>query len=276
LGAPAAAVFPYISAMFAGHFGVEAIAPHAARIDALIRGLADQDSRDYVRALSKFRWTMAPLDLPRNACVTGFYAYRAKGIGPRKGDHIVDCGAYTGDTAEAYLDRLGGEATITAIEPMQENFRRLVETIHTRNWSAIVMPVNAAVGAADGVVTLSGGTAEPNPRATAAMHGRENAQVVQVAKLDTLFSGRFGTVDLVKIDIEGFELDALRGAQNLIQTVKPDLAIAGYHKSDHMWEVPEAIWALDPDYEIYAGHHPAAPYEIEFFCTHPSRRAKAA
>jgi hypothetical protein len=83
-------------------------------------------------------------------------------------------------------------------------------------------------------------------------------------------------IDLIKIDIEGFELDALSGARQVIQTWKPDLAIAGYHKFSHMWEVTEAILALEPGYVIHAGHHPSAAYEIEFYCTHPARRAKAA
>jgi FkbM family methyltransferase len=159
---------------------------------------------------------------------------------------------------------------------MPENFRRLVETIRAKNWGARVLPVNAAIGATDGVVEISGLGAEADPRASVASRTGKAAHAVQVTALDTLFAGRFGKVDLIKIDIEGFELDALDGAKNLIRSAKPDLAVAGYHKFSHMWEVPEAIRALDPDYVIHAGHHPAAAYEIEFYCTHPARAAKAA
>lgn len=276
LGAPSDAIFPYVSGMFAHHFGMSAIEPHRARIEALLDVLADEDSRAYVRALTKFRWTMSPLDLPRNARVTGFYGYRAEGMGPFKGGHIVDCGAYTGDTAEAYLDRLGGDASITAIEPMPENFRRLVETIRAKNWAGRVMPVNAAVGARSGVVTMAALDGGPDPRASIKNEAAAASTQVQVASLDAMFEGRFDKVDLIKIDIEGFELDALEGAQSLIRAAKPDLAVAGYHKNSHMWEVPEAIRTLAPGYEIHAGHHPSAAYEIEFYCTHPERRAKAA
>jgi hypothetical protein len=162
LGAPQDAVFPFVSRMFADHFGASAIAPHRARIEALLDRLADKDSRDYVRSLARFRWTMSPLDLPRNARVTGFYGYDAEGMGPFQGDHIVDCGAYTGDTAEAYMYRLNGNATITAIEPMPENFARLVETIRKNGWGQNVRPVNAAVGASQGVIAIGGDAAAPS------------------------------------------------------------------------------------------------------------------
>lgn len=275
-GAPQERIFPYVSEMFAGHFGSGAVAPHRTRLEALMERLADGDSRDYVRALTKFRWSMAPLDLPRNARVTGFYGYAASGMGPFPGAHIVDCGAYTGDTAEAYMKRLNGDATITAIEPMPENFARLVETIRKNGWSHAVRPVNAAVGACDGRVLIGGDAAAPDPRASVSRAPAPGGRDVQVAALDSIFGARDRSVDLIKIDIEGFELDALAGARNLIQRQKPDLAVAGYHKATHLWEVPEAIWALDPEYEVHAGHHPSAAYEVEFYCTHPVRRAKAA
>lgn len=275
-GADPAAIFPYMSDMFAHHFGASAIEPHLSQIEALIDGLGDPESRDYVKSLVKFRWTMSPLDVPRNKRVTGFYGFAADGMGPFRGAHIVDCGAYTGDTAEAYMKRLGGDATITAIEPMPENFARLVETIRKNGWGQKVRPVNAAVGAASGTIAIGGDMADPDPRASVMKSQSANARDVQVAALDGMFKSDSQPVDLIKIDIEGFELDALAGARDLIKTWKPDLAIAGYHKHKHLWEVPEAIRAIDPGYVIHAGHHPSAAYEVEFYCAHPARREKAA
>lgn len=276
MGAPKDAIFPYVSDMFAHHFGEAAVAPHRARIEAVLDRLSDQDSREYVRALTKFRWTMSPLDVPRNARVTGFYGYDAQGMGPFRGAHIVDCGAYTGDTAEAYMKRLQGDATITAIEPMPENFARLVDTIRKNGWTHSVRPINAAVGDKDGRIVIGGTAQTPDPRASVSRPEAQGAQDVQVAALDTIFTDRNRPVDLIKIDIEGFELEALNGARNLIQRTKPDLAVAGYHKFSHLWQVPEAIHDLDPGYELYAGHHPSAAYEVEFYCAHPARRNRAA
>lgn len=276
LGAPQSAVFPYVSDMFAHHFGAQAVAPFRERIEALVDRLSDQDSRDYVRALARFRWTMSPLDLPRNSRVTGFYEYDAHGMGPFRGAHIIDCGAYTGDTAEAYMKRLDGDATITAIEPMPENFARLVETIRKNGWGRSVRPVNAAAGASAGWLKMGADLSAPDPRASVLRAEPQIAREVQVAALDEICTKNGEAVDLIKIDIEGFELDALSGARRVIAGSRPDLAIAGYHKFSHLWEVPEAIHALDPGYDVYAGHHPSAPYEIEFYCTHPARRGKAA
>jgi hypothetical protein len=44
--------------------------------------------------------------------------------------------------------------------------------------------------------------------------------------------------NLIKMDIEGAEPDALRGAQRTIREFRPGLALCVYHKPDHLWTLP--------------------------------------
>ena len=52
------------------------------------------------------------------------------------------------------------------------------------------------------------------------------------------------------MNIEGSELKALAGAQETIKKYKPALAVAGYHKTWDLWEVPLVIRRYDPGYRI--------------------------
>ena len=65
----------------------------------------------------------------------------------------------------------------------------------------------------------------------------------------------------IKMDIEGAEPQALRGARKIIQTQKPKLAICIYHDFRHLWEIPLYIKSLVPEYRIYFRHHTNLEYE---------------
>jgi len=52
------------------------------------------------------------------------------------------------------------------------------------------------------------------------------------------------------MDIEGAELDALKGAENTIRESLPDLAICLYHSPSHLWEIPLFISSLG-DYKFH-------------------------
>jgi len=59
----------------------------------------------------------------------------------------------------------------------------------------------------------------------------------------------------IKMDIEGAELDALIGAEEIIKRCKPKLAVCVYHNPEHFWQIPFYIKRLAPEYRIYLRHH---------------------
>ncbi|HEY8097641.1 MAG TPA: FkbM family methyltransferase, partial [Methylobacter sp.] len=62
-------------------------------------------------------------------------------------------------------------------------------------------------------------------------------------------------VDFIKMDIEGAELAALKGASESIQKFKPRLAISLYHRLSDFIDIPSEIRRLHPEYRFYLGHH---------------------
>jgi hypothetical protein len=65
-------------------------------------------------------------------------------------------------------------------------------------------------------------------------------------------------VDLLKMDIEGAEIPALRGASRTLNSAHPDLAIAAYHRPDDLVKLPaflEKAGYVGPAFELHVGHY---------------------
>lgn len=62
-------------------------------------------------------------------------------------------------------------------------------------------------------------------------------------------------VTFIKMDVEGAELESLKGAHKTIQRDKPKLAICIYHKPEDMTTIPLYIKELVPEYKLYVRHH---------------------
>ena len=78
---------------------------------------------------------------------------------------------------------------------------------------------------------------------------------IETCKLDDLLGDH--PVTFIKMDIEGAELAALRGAESIIRKQKPKLAICVYHKPEDIWEIPDQILQYNPEYKLYLRHYTA-------------------
>jgi hypothetical protein len=62
-------------------------------------------------------------------------------------------------------------------------------------------------------------------------------------------------VTFIKMDVEGAELESLKGAEKTICRDRPKLAVCIYHKREDMVEIPLFIKKLVPDYKLYVRMH---------------------
>lgn len=76
-------------------------------------------------------------------------------------------------------------------------------------------------------------------------------------------------VTMIKMDVEGAELESLKGACQTIQRDRPKLAVCIYHKSEDMTEIPLYIQKLVPEYKFYLRHHSNNGRETVFYAVMP-------
>ena len=73
------------------------------------------------------------------------------------------------------------------------------------------------------------------------------------------------SVEFIKLDIEGAELEALIGAKNTISKLKPELAICVYHKQTDFIEIPTLILKLNPEYKVRLRHYTQGVFETVMY-----------
>lgn len=163
---------------------------------------------------------------------------------------FVDAGAFIGDTVESFLAATKGSyRAIYALEPEVENFQTLMKAVGGR---PNVFCTQAAVGAEEGQISFF----SDDSGLKADKHGGET---VNVKPLDSLL--RDVPVTFLKMDVEGMECAALRGAKQIIRKNHPKLAVCTYHSNADMIEVPKLILELDPSYRLYFRHYTNALVE---------------
>lgn len=78
-------------------------------------------------------------------------------------------------------------------------------------------------------------------------------------------------VTFIKMDVEGAELESLKGAERTIRRDKPKLAISIYHKPEDMWTIPLYIKELVPEYKLYIRHHSSGTGETVLYAVMPRK-----
>jgi FkbM family methyltransferase len=97
------------------------------------------------------------------------------------------------------------------------------------------------------------------------------SECVRISTIDTIAEQyRLGPGGMIKMDIEGYEMNALEGATETLKNYKPALAIAVYHEYDNCHKCAEIIRTANPDYRIefrgcYAYFSPLRPYILFAF-----------
>ncbi len=188
-------------------------------------------------------------------------------IGVREGDYVIDGGACFGDTALFFANQVGKEGKVYSFEFVPENLDAL-----NQNFS-LNPELKGRIKIIQNPLWSNSGTPvyfESNGPATHVSMKRisEKSSFVDTKTIDDLVSeGTIEKVDFIKMDIEGAETNALKGAENTLRKYKPRLAICLYHSPLDFKAIPEYLNSLNIGYKFYFNHYTMHAEESVLFCT---------
>lgn len=159
---------------------------------------------------------------------------------------MVDLGAYTGDTVKDYISVYGlnykrfycYEISPHTMNMLQENLKGYENIIYCQK------------GASDhpGLMYIQEHAAD----ISANVLTDQGSISVEAVTIDQDIQE---PVTLIKMDIEGSEQQALRGAAAKIKESKPKLALSLYHNNEDVWKIPRMVEEICPGYTFYLRYH---------------------
>lgn len=167
-------------------------------------------------------------------------------IVPLGDDEIfMDVGCYDGSTTKEFLKWNDNKySEIYIFEPDPDNFIKCSDALLDLSR---VKSFNAGAWSRNMELKFNAG---------GEMRARINfdgTTTIKVVSLDSVLQGEKAT--LIKMDIEGAELEALKGSEETIKKHKPRLAVSIYHKPDDIMKIPSYLLEIIPDYKFALRHY---------------------
>jgi hypothetical protein len=97
-----------------------------------------------------------------------------------------------------------------------------------------------------------------------------DAPSIKTLSIDDLVASQgLERLDFIKMDIEGAEMSALRGAEGALRRFRPKLAICVYHSLSDFWSVPQFLDSLGLGYRFFLRHFTIHAEETVLFAEVP-------
>lgn len=181
--------------------------------------------------------------------------YITTGFIPDPGSIFIDGGVFEGSTAmmfselgcKVYGFEMDSKNFETAKKVAEEN-NFTVENFGLGQYKSEMKYISAPDGGGGSQIDVNG------------------SEIAQIITLDSYVREKnLPRVDCIKLDVEGAELDVLKGASTTIKRFKPILLLSAYHKLDDFWVLMNYIKSIRPDYEWALRHYVGTPEDYKGF-----------
>lgn len=193
------------------------------------------------------------------------YQRRNPAIRAKDADYVIDAGGCWGDTALYFAHNVGDRGKVYTFEFVPENLEVFQRNMDLNpELSERITLVRQALWEKSGEEIAY----SSNGPGTSLNSRRENSLLVSTVSIDDFVTKEnLPRVDFIKMDIEGAELQSLKGAEQTIRTFRPQLAVSVYHKETDLAEIPDYLDSLGVGYEFFLDHFTIHTEETLLFAT---------
>ncbi len=158
-----------------------------------------------------------------------------------KNKDFIDGGAYNGDSALMF-EKFYQPNQIFSFEPNLRNYNLMLKTIKLNNLKK-VKPIKMALGKAEGSLNII-------DKGSATTISKDGERVAKIISIDEFCIQNNLSVGLIKLDLEGHGLEALKGAENTLKRFKPILLLSIYHSGEEFFEIKSYLEGLNLNYRL--------------------------
>jgi FkbM family methyltransferase len=155
---------------------------------------------------------------------------------------FIDGGGYDGDSSELFCKFCPDYGKVYLFEPDRNNISKA--KIRLTNTANIVF-IEKALSNNEGFINFS-------PTNNMVSKVSDIGDQIIVTTIDSEIKDK---IDFIKLDLEGFDLLAIKGSVNHILNDYPTMAIAVYHEISHIHEIFNFVMKLQPNYRLRIRHY---------------------
>ena len=197
------------------------------------------------------------------------YEFHREGlhIEAEAGDVALDAGGCFGDTALYFANKVGATGKVKVFEFIPKNLEILKKNLQL---NPILSPCIEILKnplwdrSNQNVYYLDNG---PGSKVEFDSFEGQTGSTTTISIDDYVKTSGISKIDFIKMDIEGAETNALKGAIETIRNFRPKLAIALYHSTKDFESIPKFINDLGVGYKFYLSHATIYGEETMLFAT---------
>lgn len=178
---------------------------------------------------------------------------------------IIDGGAYVGDSVIPICNAIPQHISeYYAFEPGSSSYASLDSLSKSHPLYDKLIPIQKGLSDRNETARFALGDADVRNHLVTDNNLNSDGEEISTVALDNMSFDESCDI-FIKMDVEGSEMKALKGAEKLIRERKPNLAICVYHKPNDIVDIPLYLKSLVPEYKIYltGGPHTICQAQVE-------------
>jgi len=178
-----------------------------------------------------------------------------------KDEIFVDVGCLDFSTSSLFLKYCPNTLKIYVVEPIYEQIEIIKRNIKQSGFTNVKI-INGALWSHNTKLNFD---VHEIKSASKVIEASDALNEIDAYALDDIIDID-DKITFIKMDIEGSELEALKGSERIIKKYKPKLAISIYHKPFDYVDIPLYIKSIVPEYRMFFRHYTSFDTETVLYC----------